>query len=220
MRSLVAAAALLLAATSALADHKVSNAFDAAVPAAGVQRVYVDIPAGEVHLVNGAAATIAIHGFVRRSYDGPGERDEQQRVIDDVSARIVVRDGLATVERTFGPNADGWRAKKFSEFEITIEVPPGTAVQLGTMFGDIEVHGRFGDLDIDLRAGDIDVELPRDSVRELEASVRVGDVDAHFGDEHRTSEGILPGVQRYENAKGTAKVFVHATAGDVKVRLR
>jgi hypothetical protein len=219
MRNLIAAA-LLLAAATARADHKVTNSFEGSAPAAGVELVSIEIPAGEVHIVNGKAGAIAIHGFASRNSDGPRSRSEQQRIIDDVSVHINVEDGVATVERTFGPNAHGWSAKKFSEFEITVEVPPGMAVDVGTMFGDVEVRGRFGDLAIDLRAGDVDVELPRDSVRELEASVRVGDVNLDSGERRSTSEGILPSTQRFENPKGTARVSLHATAGDVKVRLR
>jgi hypothetical protein len=221
MRNLVVVAALLLIAGTALAEQRVSNPFRASVSSARVERVYVDIPAGEVHLVNGKTGTIAISGFARRNCNNSStSRAEQQRIVDDISAQISVRDGVATVERTFGAHAHTWKAKKLSELEITIEVPPGTAVDVGTMFGEVEAHGRFGDLDIDLRAGDVDVELPRNSVRSVQASVRVGDVDAIFGERHLTSEGIFPSVQRFENGTGTAKVTLHATAGDVKVALR
>jgi hypothetical protein len=221
MRNLLAVAALLLTAGTALADRHVSKPFQASVPAAHIERVFIDIPAGEVHLVNGTAPTISISGIARRSCsNGAKSEAEQQRIINDISARISVEDGVATVERTFGRNADTWKAKKFSEFEITIAVPPGMEVEVGTIFGDVEAHGRFGDLSIDLRAGDVDVELPRDSIRELEASVRVGDVDANFGERHMTSEGVFPSAQRYENGTGTARVSLHATAGDVRVSLR
>lgn len=219
MRNFIAAAFLVFTAGTVLADGRVRNAFESAVPAAGVQRISIEIPAGEVHVVNGNPGTIAIHGHASRNCDGPRSRGEQQRIIDDVSVRIHVADGVATVERTFGPNAHGWSAKKFSEFAITVEVPPGLAVDVGTMFGDVTVRGRFGDLAVDLRAGDVRVELPRDSVRDLEASVRVGDVRLDSGERRSLSEGIFPSVQRFENPKGTARVTLHATAGDVRVSL-
>ena len=220
MRNFFVAVALLLAAGVARADHKVSRPFQASASAARVQLVDIAIPAGEVHVVNGGDGTIAIRGYARHNCDGRRSRAEQQRVIDDVSVRIRVEDGVAIIERTFGPNAQGWRAKKFSEFEITVEVPAGMAVDVGTMFGEVEARGRFGDLDIDLSAGDIDVELPRDSVRDLQASVRVGDVNVDSGSRRTGAEGIFPSTQRFVNPKGTAKVTLHATAGDVKVVLR
>ncbi|MGZ7032471.1 MAG: hypothetical protein ACXVIJ_10910, partial [Thermoanaerobaculia bacterium] len=110
MRPLAVAAALLLA-LPALADREVVHHISTSAPGRAVKRVVIDIPSGEITIRNGASGRIAVDGMVRREYDGNSERQEMQRVVDDVGVAIQLRGEEATILRTFGPNARGWRAR-------------------------------------------------------------------------------------------------------------
>jgi hypothetical protein len=209
-----------LLAFPALADDEVRHAFSASVPRGAVRRVVIDIPAGEVDIRNGDASTISISGEARRSFDGYRYRSRQQDVVDDITAVIRVAGDEAVIERRYGPNAGSWSARSFhTNFKVRVEVPRGTDVEVGTRYGELNVDGEFGDLDIDLRAGEAHVRTPRASVRDLQASVRVGEVHADLGEERVTNEGLFPGSTKYYNSNGRSRIRVHATAGEVHVTL-
>ncbi len=211
-------AILLLAAMPGLAD-KVRHSFESSVPRAKVQRVVVDIPTGDVTVRNGAAGRLSVSGWVARDPDSENSRAKEQRIVDDTSVEIYASNDEAIVRRKFGPEASTWRGSMFSDYKLTLEVPPGMTLDLLTRFGDVTIEGSFGDIDIDLRAGDIHLTMPKKDVRELNASARVGEVRAKLGDEIVEREGVFPGTTRYRNENGRSIVNVHVTAGDVRVNL-
>lgn len=218
---LLAAAALLLAAGTALADQEVTHTFATAVPRGGAQRVFVDITAGEIEVRNGAADRIAVHGEIRRRYDGHNQREKQQAIADDISMTVVVRNGEAVVRPKYGPNAQSWSARSHhSGLNVVIEVPPGVDLELGTRYGEINIDGSFGNIATDLRAGEIDLRTPRANVRELNASVRVGEVHTNLGHTSEDHEGLFPGGTHWLNSSGgKSNVTVHTTMGEVTVTL-
>ena len=195
MRTLIAFCAVSLAAATASADFK------AAVPRGGVQRVVVAVPAGEIKVRNGAADRISIDGYAER-------HDE---IVEDTKLEIVVRGTDAVVRRTSAPH--------FTSYTVTIEVPPGTAVDLDTKYGEVRLDGSFGDVDADLHAGEIHLRMPRASVRELNASAMVGEVHTNLGDRTISREGVFPGRTHWTNDAGKSRVNLHTTAGEVHVTL-
>lgn len=211
------ATALLLAAT-ALADD-VEHSFQTSVPRGQVQRVVIDIPFGEFTVRNGSAKHIVVAGIASRDYDGQRERIWAQKVVNDASIEIVVTGAEAIVRRKFGPDAKSWRAKKFTGYDVKLDLPPGIDVKFDTSAGEIDMAGHFGDIDIDLGAGEIDLRVPRASVRELNASCRIGEVRTNLGTEIVIREGILPGKTHFYNANGRGHVNVHTTVGEVDVTL-
>ena len=209
MRTTIALALTLLA-VPAFADHY--HAFQSSIPRTGVKRVVVDIPAGEIDIRNSDGRTIAISGEVRK--------EAEQRVVDDIGVTIRVDGDEATIERSFGPNASGWSVRNFNtEFRVRVDVPRDTDVELETHFGEVHIDGQFGDVEVDLRAGEIHVRTPHDAVRELNASVRVGEVHADLGDERVSNEGVFPGRTHYFNGNGRSRINLHTTAGEVHVTL-
>ena len=220
MRTLVALAAALFA-VSAFADARVTHNFTSSMPLGSVRRVVIDIDAGDIKVRNGAAGTVTVTGRVRRETDDD-DHVRDQRIVDDSTAAIYLSRDEAVVRRKFGPNAQGWRAQTHNmQWDVTIEVPAGVSVDVGTHYGDVALDGTFGNIDVDLRAGDIDLTTPRAAVRELTASVRIGEVHTHLGDEIIEREGVFPGKTHWINkaATGTSIVNIHATAGDVSVVL-
>src|SRR5690242_21824390 len=110
MRNIIFAATLLLIAAPALANREVRHPFQQAIPADGIHRVVIDIPAGDVIVHNSAGPSLAIKGYAKREYDGTDPREKHQKIVDDVSAEFHVSNEEAVVRRRFGPNARGWRA--------------------------------------------------------------------------------------------------------------
>jgi hypothetical protein len=212
--------AVLLAAGSAMANEEVTHSFTAATVTAHVRRVIIDIPAGEVRVRNGAGARIAVSGTSVRHFDGYRRRPKEQQIVDDISAEVVVNGDEAIVRRHFGPNAQSWSARSFhSSFELTVELPAGVDVEVGTRYGAVDIDGAFGAIDTDLRAGEVHVRTPRRNVRDLTASVSIGEVHTYFGDHYIENEGVFPRVARFHNAGGRADVNVRSTFGEVHVTL-
>jgi len=211
---------ILLVQASAYADRVVTHHFESATHAPAVRRVIVEIPAGEVRVVNSTGNMIRVSGQSKRDYDRWDSRNEQQRIVDDVSAGVYVNGDEAVIRRNFGPNARGWRIEKFTAIEATIEVPRGINVELETKYGEIHFDGSFGDLDVDLHAGEIHATVPRVDVRDLDASVVVGEVHARLGDSSVNNEGVFPGRVRWENPSGgRGRITLHTTAGEIHVQL-
>jgi hypothetical protein len=218
-KPLFLALALLLTAGAALADDEVTHSFSAAAPRGHVRRVFIDIPAGEVRIRNGAGR-IAISGTAERHFDGHGRRSKEQQIVDDISVEVVVNGDEAIVRRHFGPNAQSWSARSFhSAVDLTVELPPGVDVDVNTRYGAVNIDGAFGSIDTDLRAGDVHVRTPRSNVRDLNASVSIGEVHTYFGDHYIENEGVFPRVARFHNAAGRSDVNVRSTFGEVHVTL-
>jgi len=212
--------ATLLVAGAALADEEVTHSFATAAARGHVRRVVIDIPAGEVRIRNGAANRIAVSGTSKRHFDGYRRRAKEQQITDDISAEVVISGDEAIVRRHFGPAAQSWSARSYhSEVDVTVEIPPGVDVDLATRYGSIDIEGAFGNIDTDLRAGEVHVRTPRANVRDLNASVSIGEVHTYFGDHYIENEGVLPRAAHFHNAEGRSAVNVHTTFGEVHVTL-
>lgn len=218
MRTPLILAASLLVAGSVLADD-VEHSFQTAAPRGAVQRVVIDIPTGSFKVRNGAANMIAVSGVASRDYDTKSEAAWAQKAVNDTSVEIVVNGAEAKIRRKFGKGASSWRAQKFTDLAVDLNIPAGIDVQFETTAGEVDMAGDFGDVNIDLRAGEVDIKVPRGRVRELNASCRVGEVRAHLGHEIVSREGLFPGKTHFFNAEGKTHVNVHVTAGEVNVTL-
>ncbi|MEA2339808.1 MAG: hypothetical protein QOE82_3815 [Thermoanaerobaculia bacterium] len=216
----LSALALLLVSSAALANDEVTHAFATATPRGHVRRVVIDIPAGEVKIRNGASDRIAVSGTSIRHFEGHRRRAKEQAIADDISAEVVINGDEAIVRRRFGPNAQSWSAKSFhSAVELAIDLPAGVDVEVNTRYGSIHIDGAFGSIDTDLRAGEVHVRTPRSNVRDLTASVSIGEVHTYFGDHYIENEGVFPRVARFHNASGRSDVNVRSTFGEVHVTL-
>lgn len=220
MRSIILGAAVLLAAASAFADESVTHQFSATRARGGVRHVVIDVPAGEVHVRNGAPGAIVATGSVRRDYDDESDRVKQQRVVDDIGVEIFVSNDTALISRKLGEHARGWSARNNSEYRVEVDVPPGLDVDVQTHAGEVHFDGTFGSLHTDLRAGEIHANIARANVRDLMASVRIGEVHANTGDQQIDNEGVLPKEVHWVNPNGgQSKIDLHTTVGEVHVKL-
>lgn len=209
MRSLPLA--LMLAAATAAAD--VSHPVAASVARGQIRRVIVDIPAGEIVVRNGAADRIRANGEVQRSDDD----GEAMRAVKATTLEFAV-DGEDAILRRAG-GGGGWAKRRNTSYHLTIEVPRGIGVDLETKYGEVTMEGEFGNINVDLRAGEIRLRTPQSSVKELNASARIGEVHTDFGDDREDHEGILPGTTHFINASGRARINLHTTVGELHVTL-
>lgn len=212
---LIASLLLSLSALGADVEHK----FQSTVARGAVQRVIIDVPHGNFTIRNGAANSIVAAGIASRDFDGQREMKWAQKVVNDTSVEVYVNGSEAIVKRKFGPNADSYRARKFTGIDLRLDLPPGVDVKFETSVGEIDVAGDFGHVDVDLSAGEIAIKMPRAHVRQLDASCRIGEVNANLGTQIVTKEGIFPGRTHFFNAAGTSNVKAHVTVGEINVTL-
>jgi hypothetical protein len=210
---------LLFLTTTLAAEPKVRHAFESAIPRGTVRRVVVDIPAGEIKIRNGGRDRLLVSGVASREPDSDRSREKQQRIVDDISVEIYASNEEAIVRRRFGPNAKGFSGETFTGYDLVITVPAGVSLELLTRTGEVEIEGSYGDIDVDLRAGEVTIRTPRATVRQLNASARVGEIRTNLGSETLEHSGILPRKIRFNNPSGTSNINVHVTAGEVDVEL-
>ena len=195
-------------AATALAASAVAGerTFQSSVARGSVDRIVIAIRAGDVKVRNGASDRISMHGRVHR-------REQESVSLDRLVPLFQINGTTATVQ----PAArQGWK----TGYDLFLEVPQGVSLQFETTAGDIDLDGSFGDVDVDIWAGDITMKSPRDAVKELSASVRVGEVHTSLPDRRIDREGVFPGTTWYTNQSGRGRVNLHAAAGDVRVDLR
>jgi len=205
-------AVVLISLLAATAGADVSHPVSASVARGSAKRVIVQIPAGELVVRNGAADRIQVTGEVRRDDDDA----EAARMVRETNVEIVM-DGSDAIIRKTGPSGWGWHTN--TSYHLTIELPKGTSLSFEMKYGELKIEGEFGNIDTDLRAGEIHLRTPRASVRELNASVRVGEVHTDFGENREDHEGVLPGTTHFINANGRSRINLHTTVGELHVTL-
>jgi hypothetical protein len=212
--------AALFVAGTAMAASEVTHAFTSSAARGHAHRVIIAIPAGDVKIRNGTADRISVRGDVHRRYDGYRHRAKEQNIADAIDVEVVIKGDDAIVRRRFGPAAQSWNARSFhSTVDVVLTLPAGIDVDIVTRYGDVNIDGAFGAINSDLRAGEIHVRTPRANVRDLRASVLIGEVHTYLGDHYIENEGIFPHAAHFHNAGGRSDVNVHSTVGEVHVTL-
>jgi len=200
-----------IALVAATAGADVTHPVAASVRRGNIRRIIVDIAAGEISVRNGASDRIGVTGEVRRS------GDHASRALANANVEITTDAGDAIIRGT-APDRT-WLGRMHTSYHLDIDVPRGTGVDLETKYGEVRLEGEFGDINVDLRAGEIHLRTPRSAVKELNASVRIGEVHTDFGDDLEDHEGILPGTTHFVNANGRSRIDVHTTVGELHVTL-
>src|SRR5947209_6543766 len=99
MRQTLLAIAFILITAPALANHEVTHTFQQRLPAEGVHRLVIEIPAGDVTVRNGESHFLVIKGEAKREYDGTDRMEKNQKIADDVSAEFTINHEEAIVRR-------------------------------------------------------------------------------------------------------------------------
>ena len=77
----------------------------------------------------------------------------------------------------------------------------------------------FGDINVELNAGEVSLKIPKGSVRELLADVKVGELTTNLGDRIVEKQGVMAGKMHFFNESSGGVVKVGVLAGDVEIEL-
>ncbi len=100
-----------------------------------------------------------------------------------------------------------------TQFDVELEVPGNTRLDVHEKVGDLTVEKIEGDKDLELSVGDIRVTDENPSYRYINASTSIGDVS---GDGYGESNGWLGKTLKY-HGEGTYELRAHVSVGDVRL---
>jgi hypothetical protein len=98
-----------------------------------------------------------------------------------------------------------------TSFDVELEVPQTTNLDVHDKVGDVNVDGIEGDKDLELNVGDIRVTADQDGYRTVRATTSIGDVS---GSGYGETSGWLGKTLRY-NGDGKYELWAHVSVGDI-----
>ncbi len=159
--------------------------------------VHVRLSVGDVHITRCADNKIHLRYTVK-------SRHESQ--VKNASVDFAVRGNDASIE--FHASSSG-----NTQFDVELEVPRNTNLDVHEKVGDMTVEGVEGDKDLDLSVGDIHVE-GNSTYRLVHASTSIGDVNA--ADSYGETKGWLGKTLRY-HGDGKYELRAHVGVGDISL---
>lgn len=190
---------LLLAGAVALADdrgqivEKGKDRFEMEFVSGG--RVQLDVRSGDVRISGTDSNKISIH------YEGRHADD-----IGNVVVHCKKMGSSARVEISGGPR---------NEFQIRIEIPRETDLQVRMPFGDLNIDKVHGGKDVELHAGQLTMEMgdPKDYAQ-IEASVLTGELNL-------SALGVDKGglFRSYKkDGPGKLRLYAHVGSGELDLQ--
>src|SRR5258708_7461374 len=159
--------------------------------------LHVHLSVGDVHVRRGSDNKIHLRYTVK---------SRRESNIKEAHADLDVRGNDATLE--FHAPSGGNTA-----FDVELEVPASTNLDVHQKVGDLTVEDVEGDKDLDLGVGDIRVSSEHSKYRLVHASVGIGDVN---GADYDEPSGWLGKTLKY---RGEGKYELRARAGVGDIRL-
>jgi hypothetical protein len=158
--------------------------------------LHVHLGVGDLRVTRGDANKIRLHYTVK---------SHSERNVKEATADIDIHSNTADIEfRAPGGN---------TEFDVDLEVPQQTNLDLHDKVGDITIDNVEGDKDIELNVGDIRVTADQKSFRLVHASTNIGDVNSGgFGE----ADGWLGKTLRY-HGDGKYELRAHVLVGDINL---
>jgi hypothetical protein len=100
-----------------------------------------------------------------------------------------------------------------TQFDVELEVPQNTNLDIHDKVGDLTVKKIDGDKDLDLGVGDIRIEVERSTYHLVNASTSIGDVN---GNGYGESSGWLGKTLKY-HGDGKYELRAHVGVGDINL---
>ena len=100
-----------------------------------------------------------------------------------------------------------------TQFDVELEVPRTTNLDVHGKVGDLTVENVEGDKDLELGVGDIRVAVERSAYHLVNASTSIGDVN---GDGYGETSGWLGKTLKYHGA-GKYELRAHVSVGDISL---
>lgn len=176
------------------------------------QRIYLDVPIGEITVVGIDSGPVSLDLRVRCSQ----WRRRCPADAEDVEIRSRKLDRALRLEVEGLPR---WAVGALS-IEAELNVPHGAPVLVDLGVGEVEVHGVRSDIDVDVGVGAVEIALDADWISAVEAHTGIGASTVHrSGDVIEGQRSLLGDELRWSLGQGESRIFVEVGVGDVDVDL-
>jgi hypothetical protein len=131
-------------------------------------------------------------------------KSRREKNVKDAKVDFDVHGNDARIE--FHSSASG-----NTQFDVELEVPPNTSLNVHEKVGDMIVENVEGDKDLSLSVGDIRVDAGHSGYRLVQASTSIGDVN---GNGYGETSGWLGKTLKY-HGDGKYELRAHVSVGDI-----
>ena len=162
--------------------------------------VHVRLSVGDLHIKRGDSARIRLEYTVK---------SRRESHLKDARVDFNVQGNDATVE-FHAPTGGN------TQFDVELEVPPTTHLDIHQKVGDLSVDSIEGDKDLNLGVGDIRISTEHAGYRLVNASTGIGDVNSEgYGE----TSGWLGKTLKY-HGDGKYELRAHVGVGDIRLEDR
>jgi hypothetical protein len=157
--------------------------------------VHVRLSVGDMHIKRGDTNKISLHYTVK---------SRRERNVKEANVEFDIHGNNATIE-FHAPTGGN------TQFDVELEVPQTTNIDVHAKVGDVTVEDVEGDKDLSLGVGDIRVSNEHSGYRMVNASTGIGDVN---GDGYGETSGWLGKTLKY-HGEGKYELRAHVGVGDI-----
>ncbi len=157
--------------------------------------IHVRLTVGDIHIKRGDSSKIKVQYTIK---------SRRERNVKEATLSFDVHGNNATIEFHAPSGAN-------TEFEVELEVPQNTNMDVHEKVGDLTVDNIEGDKDLTLGVGDIRIANEQAKYRMVNASAGIGDVD---GDGYGDTSGWLGKTLKY-HGDGKYELRAHVGVGDI-----
>jgi hypothetical protein len=159
--------------------------------------VHVRLSVGDVHIKRGDTAKISVRYTIK---------SRRENNVKEATVDFDVKGSDATIE-FHAPTGGN------TQFDVDLEVPQNTNLDVHAKVGDVTVEDVEGDKDLNLGVGDIRVNTGHAGYRAVSASTGIGDVN---GDGYGETSGWLGKKLKY-HGDGKYELRAHVGVGDIRL---
>ncbi len=161
--------------------------------------VHVRLSVGDVHIKRGDTNQIRLHYTVK---------SRRESHVKDAHVDIDIRGNDARIE-FHAPTSGN------TQFDVELEVPQNTNLDLHDKVGDLTVVNVEGDKELELGVGDIRIAGDSSSYHFVRASTSIGDVSGDVsGNQRGEVSGWLGKTLKY-HGDGKYELQAHVSVGDI-----
>ena len=188
---------LLLAPCASASDWNYKETHNDARDFAGGGMVHVRLNVGDLRIWRGDSNKIHLTYTVKSRHESN---------VKDAHADFDVRGNDASLE-FYAPTGGN------TQFDVELEVPQNTNLDVHQKVGDLTVENVEGDKDLSLGVGDIRIANEHRGYRLVNASAGIGDVN---GDGYGETSGWLGKTLKY-HGQGTYELRARVGVGDINL---
>jgi hypothetical protein len=184
-----------LCAAHGFDDWNYEESHDASHEFAAGGMLHVHLKVGDLHIRRGDSSKISVHYTIKSRHE---------RNVKNSSVDFDVHGTDATLD-FHGPTTSN------TSFDVELEVPANTNVDVHMKVGDLKVENIEGDKDLELGVGDIRISREPSTYHLVRASTGIGDVNS---DGYGETSGWLGKTLKYQG-EGKYELHAHVGVGDI-----